>query len=64
MPKSNNRINVVILHALSGSFKSKKYVFIYTNNLMLMVSILDTSMLMQIYNKKPLIFSDKWKNIN
>ena len=64
MPKSNNRINVVILHALSGSFKSKKYVFIYPNNLMLMVSILDTSMLMQIYNKKPLIFSDKWKNIN
>ena len=49
-----------ILHALSGSFKYKKYVFIYPNNLMLMVSILDASMLIQIYNKKPLIFTDKW----
>ena len=44
MPKSNNRIDVDILHALSGSFKYKKYVFIYQNNLMLMVSILDISM--------------------
>ena len=34
MYRSNNRINMVILHALSGSFKSKKYVFIYPNNLM------------------------------
>ena len=34
MYRSNNRINVVILHALSGSFKYKKYVFIYPNNLM------------------------------
>ena len=61
---SNNRIDVDIYQALSGSFKSKKYVFIYPNNLMLMVSILDISTLMQIYNKKPLIFTDKWKNIN
>ena len=34
MYRSNNRIDVVILHALYGSFKSKKYVFIYPNNLM------------------------------
>ena len=34
MPKSNNRIDVDICQALSGSFKSKKYVFIYPNNLM------------------------------
>ena len=34
MPKSNNRIDVVILHALSGSFKSKKYVNIYPRILM------------------------------
>ena len=34
MYRSNNKINVVILHALSGSFKYKKYVFIYPNNLM------------------------------
>ena len=32
--RSNCRIDVDILHALSGSFKSKKYVFIYPNNLM------------------------------
>ena len=43
MPKSNNRINMDILHALSGSFKYQKYVFIYPNILMLMVSILDIS---------------------
>ena len=34
MYRSNNKINVVILHALSGSFKYKKYVFIYPNILM------------------------------
>lgn len=34
MYRSNHRIDMVILHALSGSFKSKKYVFIYPNNLM------------------------------
>ena len=34
MPKSNNRINMDILHALSGSFKSKKYVNIYPRILM------------------------------
>ena len=34
MYRSNYRIDVDILHALSGSFKSKKYVFIYPNNLM------------------------------
>ena len=34
MYRSNHRIDVVILHALSGSFKYKKYVFIYPNNLM------------------------------
>ena len=64
MPKSNNRINVDILHALSGSFKYKKYVFIYPNILMQTWTVWHISTLMQIYNKKPLIFSDKWKNIN
>lgn len=34
MPKSNHRINMDILHALSGSFKYKKYVFIYPRILM------------------------------
>ena len=68
MYRSNHRINMDILHALSGSFKSKKYVFIYPNNLMLMVSILDISMLIVQciihINKKPLIFTDKWPTLH
>lgn len=72
MYRSNNRIDVDICHALSGSFKSKKYVFIYPNNLMQTRTVWHISMLIipiniifvVKQNKKPLIFTDKWKNIN
>ena len=45
MYRSNCRIDVDILHALSGSFKYKKYVFIYPNNLMQTWTVWHISML-------------------
>lgn len=45
MYRSNHRINVDILHALSGSFKYKKYVFIYPKDLMQTWTVWHISML-------------------
>ena len=49
MSKSNHRIDVDILHALSGSFKYEKYVFIYPNNLMQTWTVWHISTLIEIY---------------
>ena len=64
MPKSNNRINMDILHALSGSFKYKKYVFIYLINLMQTWTVWHISMLIVSKIKNHSSSQTSGKNIN